>query len=59
MTPSLVAGYASTFGFMVKLHCHPYFFKKLSRKKLEKYAYAFRISVEELIDLDQLKKNDR
>ena len=59
MTPSMVASYASTFGFMVRLHCHPYFFKKLSRKKLEKYAYAFRISVEELIDLDQLKKNDR
>jgi hypothetical protein len=59
MTPALVASYASTFGFMVRLHCKPYFFKKLSRKMLEKYAYTFRISVEELLDLDQLKKNDR
>lgn len=59
MTPSLVASYASTFGFIVKLHCYPYFFKRLSRKMLEKYAYTFRISVEELTDIDLLKKNDR
>ena len=59
MTHSMVASYASTFGFMVRLHCRPYFFKKLSREKLEKYAYTFRISVEELLDLEQLKKNDR
>jgi len=59
MTPSLVASYASTFGFIVKLHCYPYFFNKLSRKMLEKYAYTFRITVEEFIDIDRLKKNDR
>jgi len=59
MTPSLVASYASTLGFMVRLHCYPYFFKRLSRKTLEKYAYTFRITVEELTDIDLLKKNDR
>ena len=59
MTPALVASYASTFGFMVRLHCYPYFFNKLSRKMLEKYAYTFRITVEELTDIDRLKKNDR
>ena len=59
MTHSMVASYASTFSFMVKLHCHPYFFNKLSRKTLEKYAYTFRITVEELTDIEQLKKNDR
>ena len=59
MTHSMVASYASTFSFMVKLHCHPYFFNKLSSKTLEKYAYTFRITVEALTDIEQLKKNDR
>ncbi len=59
MTPSLVGSYASTLSVMVRLHCYPYFFKRLSRKKLEKYAYTFRITVEELTDIDLLKKNDR
>ncbi len=59
MTYSMVASYASTFGFMVRLHCNPYFFKRLSRKTLEKYAYTFRISVEELTNIDLLRKNDR
>ncbi len=56
MTPSLVASYASTFSFMVRLHCIPFFFKKLSRQRLEKYAYTFRISVEELTDIERLKE---
>ena len=59
MTYSMVAGYASTFAIMVRLHCHPYFFKGLSQKTLEKYAYAFRITVEELTNIDLLRKNDR
>jgi hypothetical protein len=59
MTPSLVASYASTLGWIVRLHCNPYFFKKLSHKTLEKYAYTFRITVEELTDIELLKKNDR
>jgi hypothetical protein len=59
MTASLVASYASTFSFMVRLHCMPFFFNKLNRKYLEKYAYTFRISVEELTNIDLLKKNDR
>jgi hypothetical protein len=56
MTSSMVASYASTFGFLVRLHCIPFFFNKLSRKTLEKYAYTFRIRVEELTDIDLLKK---
>lgn len=56
MTHSMVASYASTFGFVVRLHCRPYFFKRLSRKTLEKYAYTFRITVDELTNLDLLKK---
>lgn len=59
MTPALVASYASTFSFMVRLHCIPVFFNRLSRKQLEKYAYTFRIPVEQLTDKDILKQNDR
>jgi hypothetical protein len=56
MTYSMVASYAGTIGLMVRLHCRPYFFKRLSRRQLEKYAYAFRIPVEELTNIDRFKK---
>ena len=56
MTHAMVASYASSFAFIVKLHCYPYFFNKLSQKTLEKYAYTFRITVEELTNIDLLKK---
>lgn len=59
MTPGLVASYAGTFGFMVRLHCKPFFFKRLSKAKLEKYAYTFRITVEELTDIERLKQHDQ
>lgn len=59
MTIPMVAGYAGSFGFMVRLHCLPFFFDRLSRKKLEKYAYTFRITVEELIDIERLKQHGR
>jgi len=55
MTPGLVASYAGTFGIMVRLHCLPTFFGRLSRKQLEKYAYTFRIPVEQLTDVEHLK----
>ena len=56
MTHAMVASYAGTFGFMVRLHCIPFFFDKLSKSRLSKYAYTFRISVEELTDIERLKK---
>ena len=56
MTPSLVASYVGTLSLIVKLHCRPFFFKRLSKKTLEKYAYTFRISVSELTDIERLKK---
>lgn len=59
MTYAMVASYLSTFAFMVRLHCSPYFFRRLSRKTLEKYAYTFRITVEELTNIELLRKNDR
>jgi hypothetical protein len=58
MTPSLVAGYVGSFGIVVRLHCRPFFFKKLGHRWLEKYAYTFRITVEELTDIERLKKDD-
>jgi hypothetical protein len=56
MTPSLVASYVGTLSLIVKLHCRPFFFKRLSKKTLEKYAYTFRIDVHEFTDIERLKK---
>jgi hypothetical protein len=55
MTVSMVASYMGTLSFMVRLHMTPFFFKKLSKKTLEKYAYTFRIPVEQLTDSKYLK----
>lgn len=57
MNVPMVASYVGTFSWMVRLHMRPYFFKRLSRKTLEKYAFTFRISVEQLIDIEHLKKS--
>lgn len=59
MTTSMVASYVGNFSLIVRLHCQPYFFNRLSTKMLEKYAYTFRITVEELTDIDRLRKHDR
>ena len=56
MTPGLVASYIGTLSLIVRLHCRPFFFKRLSKKTLEKYAYTFRISVAELTDIERIKK---
>jgi hypothetical protein len=58
MNVSMVAGYVGTLSFIVRLHMIPYFFNKLSTKTLEKYAFTFRISVEELTDITRLKKKN-
>ena len=56
MTHGLVASYVGTLSLIVKLHCRPFFFKRLSKKTLEKYAFTFRITVVELTDIERLKK---
>lgn len=56
MTYTMVASYAGTFGVIVRLHVRPYFFKRLSKKQIEKYAYTFRITPEEFTDTDRLMK---
>ena len=59
MNVPMVAGYMGTFSLVVRLHMLPFFFNKLSRKTLERYAYTFRITVDELLDIEQLKtKNE-
>ena len=57
MDISMVASYVGTLSFIVRLHMRPYFFHKLSKKMLQKYAYTFRITVEELMDVNRLKNN--
>ena len=56
MTVAMVAGYVGTFSWVVRLHMRPYFFRRLSRKTLEKYAFTFRISVEEFTNIEHLKR---
>lgn len=43
-----LSGYTGFFGFTIKRHFKPSVFKKLSDKKLEKYARTFKVSVDEL-----------
>ncbi len=58
MTHGLVASYSGTAGFMVRLHCIPFFFNKLSKKQLKKYAYTFRIPVTELTNPENIRRYD-
>ena len=46
----VLAGYTGFFSWQVKRHMKPSVFKKLSTKKLQKYAEAFEVSVDELIN---------
>ena len=47
-----LAGYAGQWSFFVKRHLKLKPFKRLSDKKLNKYAKAFRITIEELKNFD-------
>jgi len=57
MTVPMVASYMGTIGLQVRLHMLPFFFTRLSRKTMEKYAFTFRIPVEELNDTERLKQH--
>jgi hypothetical protein len=56
MNVPMVASYVGTFSWIVLLHMKPFFFSRLSQKTLDKYAYTFRITVDELKNIDSLKK---
>ena len=48
MDMPVLAGYTGFFSWQIKRHMKPNVFKKLNTKKLQKYADAFEISVENL-----------
>lgn len=48
MDVGVLSGYTGFYTFFVKRHLRPSVFKNLSDRKLEKYARAFDITVEEL-----------
>jgi hypothetical protein len=48
MDTSIVASYTGFWNWQVKRHLKPSVFKKLSEKKIKKYAEVFEISVDEL-----------
>ena len=48
MDLTVLSGYTGFLGFFIKRHFRPSVFKGLSERKLEKYANAFDISVDEL-----------
>ena len=48
MDIGIVSAYTGFWKWTIKQHLKPAAFKKLSEKKLNKYAEAFNISVEEL-----------
>ena len=52
MDISVLAGYTGFFQWQIKRHMSPSVFKKLRKKKLQKYADAFNISINELINFN-------
>ncbi len=48
----MLADYVGYPSFIVRLHMKPWFFTRLSSKQLDKYAKAFRISRDELMNID-------
>jgi len=48
MDVGIVSAYTGFWKWQVKRHMKPAAFKKLSEKKLQRYAEAFNVSVEEL-----------
>lgn len=52
----LLASYVDKWQWQVKRHMQPSVFKSLSTELLQKYAYVFKISVDELINNPYLKK---
>jgi hypothetical protein len=55
MNPHILSGYVGFPAFMVRLHLKPFFYQMLGKGTLEKYAYAFRISADDMNDMDKIK----
>ena len=54
---NMLSQYVGYSAFRVRLHLKPWFFRRLSTGQLEKYARAFRISVEELKNINPGEKS--
>ena len=54
MDMSVLAGYTGFFQWQIKRHMSPVVFKKLSKKRLQRYADAFNITIEELTNFNPL-----
>ena len=55
MNPGVLAGYTGFWKWQVKRHLRPEIFKKLSERKLRRYAEVFEVSVS---DLNSLSVNE-
>lgn len=49
LEPAMLSGYTGFPTFIVHLHLRPWFFNRLSKRGLEKYANAFRMSVQDMM----------
>jgi hypothetical protein len=54
MTIPMVASYVGTWSWRVRLDMLPLFFDRLSKKRMERYAFTFRITVDELKNPEKL-----
>lgn len=52
MDMTTIAAYTGFWGWQIKRHMKPAVFKKLSDKKLKRYAEAFNVSVEDFINMN-------
>ncbi len=52
MDSGILAGYTGFWKWQIKLHLKPEIFKKLSNKKLQKYADVFNVTVEDLKNMN-------
>ena len=52
MDIGILAGYTGFWKWQIKMHLKPAIFKKLSNKKLQKYAEVFNVEVEDLKSMD-------
>ena len=48
MDPGLVAAYTGLFRWQVRLHLHPWVFRRLSRRTLDRYCRLFNVSLQDL-----------
>ena len=58
MDVGLLAKYVGKWKWTVKKHLKPKYFNKLPDEMLEKYAKEFKLTKEELVDIERIKKEE-